>query len=169
MGSSLYKYALYTTMESIRKMGSERPPAHLFVPIHCIPETFRISDSNKKQIACGATCSVIQSGKWYRSVFGDDRDPPHFFETLADKSQLHLAVRTLDSMRSDDALEFSENEYIITPVLNYALRSRRKCEKLAALQHPFLLNGVSKIRVLGFDPSPNNVSGWLRFQFLLPA
>ena len=137
-------------------MPRDLPPAHHYVPVHCIPRTLTLSRADGEACAYACPAPLIAQGRWFRQRFADDQDLPVFYEQR-DDGGFWLALRTLTD-EPDARLDLVEREGYDMAIsarflLPRAVRRKNREDLVSAHQ-------AQRAVLAEVHPSPGQRSAW---------
>jgi hypothetical protein len=145
-------------------MADNHPPAHHYVPVHCIPRALVLANSEGEPCAYACPAELIQAGRWFVNRFADDEDRPVFYEARADGG-VWMAVRALTD-EPDAQVDVAEHDrYRVGVSARFGVRKKRRDgdDTGERTQTP----GVGVVSYHGkgmvvneWHPSPGLRSGW---------
>ena len=145
-------------------MADNHPPAHHYVPVHCIPRVLVLTGADGEACAYACPAELIQTGRWFVNRFADDEDRPVFYEARADGA-VWMAVRALTEEPDAQVDVADHDRFRVGVSARFGVRKKRRdrgdtgertqtpCVGLA------LYHGKSVV-VSEWHPSPGLRSGW---------
>lgn len=142
-----------------RPMADNHPPAHHYVPVHCIPRALVLANSHSEPCAYACPAERIQTGRWFVNRFAEDEDRPVFYEARADGA-VWMAVRALTD-EPDAQVDVAEHDrYRVGVSARFGVRKKRRDGDDTGVGLALALYHGKSVVVNEWHPSPGLRSGW---------